>query len=75
MIYTLACAGENLDFQAGVPHCSGGWVVSQLPEQFDISQLDPHALGQVFSVGFGLVATALLMGVGVRAILNFIKSA
>lgn len=75
MFYTLACKEENLILDAGVPHCSGGWIVVQQPEQFNIEQLDPVVLGEMFGVGFGLVATVLLIGIGARSVLNFIKSA
>lgn len=75
MIYTLACSEDNLQMQAEGPHCSGGWMIVQQPEQFNIEQLDPVHLGQMFGVGFMLVASALLLGVGVRAVLTFIKNA
>lgn len=75
MIYTLACTDENMQMQAQVPHCAGGWVVVQQPAQFSIEQLDPAVLGQMFGVGFTLVASVLLIGVGARAVLNFIKNA
>ncbi|MCH3084291.1 hypothetical protein K3X07_14790, partial [Listeria monocytogenes] len=59
----------------GAPLCSGMWVLTQVSEQFDPSTLDPVALGQAFSVGFGLVATVLVGALGVKAVLDFIKRA
>ncbi|MCT7418411.1 hypothetical protein [Pseudomonas aeruginosa] len=49
------------------------WVLTQVSEQFDPSTLDTVALGQAFSVGFGLVATVLVGALGVKAVLDFIK--
>jgi len=70
----LVCDGA-LSVDAGVPICSGAWVLVQAPEQFDPSQLDPVLVGQAFGAGFGLVAMVLVGTAGVRAILNFLKSA
>ncbi|WP_257217842.1 hypothetical protein [Pseudomonas aeruginosa] len=53
--------------------CSGMWVLTQVPEQFDPSMLDTEALAQAFSVGFGLVATVLVGALGVKAVLDFLK--
>lgn len=75
MFYSLACHEENLSVEAGEPHCSGGWILIQQPEQFDIEQLDPAQLGAMFGVGFSLVAGVLVFSIGVRAVLNFIKTA
>lgn len=75
MIYTLACTSENLQMQAQGPHCEGGWVVVQQPEQFNPEQLDPTQLGYMFGVGFSLIASVLIIGMGARAVLSFIKSA
>lgn len=74
MFYTLVCKENDLQFHAEVPNCSGGWIAIQQPEQFSIEQLDPVVLAQMFGAGFTLVASALLVGVGVRAVLTFIKS-
>lgn len=70
----LTCDGDLL-VNNGSPVCSGAWVLIQAPEQFDPSQLDPAIVGQAFGAGFGLVAMVLVGTAGVRAILNFIKSA
>lgn len=75
MIYTLACTDDNLQMQAEGPHCSGGWMMVQVPEQFNIEQLEPAVLAQMFGVGFTLVAMVLCIGMGARAVLNFIKNA
>ncbi len=74
MLYTLACKQENLEQLAEGPHCSGGWILVQLPEQFNIELLDPQLLGVMFSVGFGVVTTCMLLGIGARTIINFIKN-
>lgn len=75
MIYTLACTEDDLTVDAGVPDCTGGWVLIQQPEQFSLEQLDPIALGQLFGLGFTLVASVLLIGMGARAFLTFVKNA
>lgn len=77
MNYTLTCPDTHLlkikDI-AGVTHCSGGWSLVPVPEQFSIEQLNPVDLGMAFGAGFTLVSTILIFGIGVRAFLNFIKS-
>lgn len=75
MTYALTCDGTVSVDAGGAPLCSGGWVLVQLPEPFDPSQLDPAVLAQVFGVGFGLVTTVLLIGIGCKAVLDFIKHA
>lgn len=75
MFYTLSCRPEDFTLhQGGVPYCSN-WNFIPVPEQFHIDQLDPVVLGQMFGVGFTLVASVLLIGIGARAVLNFIKNA
>lgn len=73
MTYALTCDGNVSIDPSGAPLCSGGWVLIQLPEQFDPAQLDPLVLAQVFGVGFSLVTTVLLIGIGCKAVLDFIK--
>lgn len=75
MTYALTCDGSVSVDPVGAPLCSGGWVMVQLPEQFDPSQLDPALLAQLFGVGFTLVTTVLLIGIGAKAVLDFIKHA
>ncbi|PKM24725.1 MAG: hypothetical protein CVV09_15160 [Gammaproteobacteria bacterium HGW-Gammaproteobacteria-13] len=70
----LACDGE-VSVVTGAPQCSGAWVLVHAPEPFDPSQLDPAQLAAAFGVGFTLVATVLLIGIGAKAILDFIKGA
>jgi len=70
----LVCDGD-LSVHGGSPICSGAWLLVQAPERFDPSQLDPAIVGQAFGAGFGLVAMVLVGTAGVRAILNFLKSA
>jgi len=41
----------------GAPHCASGWVVQQVPEVFDISQLDMAVAMQHFTAGFMLYFT------------------
>ncbi|EPL2666592.1 hypothetical protein [Pseudomonas aeruginosa] len=75
MISALSCDGSISIAPDGAPLCSGMWVLTQVPEQFDPSTLDTVVLGQAFSVGFGLVATVLVGALGVKAVLDFIKTA
>lgn len=65
MIYTLACTDENLQMQAGEPHCLGGWTVVQLPEQsgFDFSELDPIEFKAGLSATLGIFAIGFIAGV------------
>lgn len=71
-MYLLACSGD-VSVVAGGPQCSGAWILVRAPEQFDPSQLDPVQVGQAFGAGFGLVASILVLSLGVKAILDFIK--
>lgn len=71
----LSCKGTLTASLEGVPHCSGTWELVPMPEQFDIEQLDPAALGGFFGVGFTLVGTVLIGALGAKAVLDFIKSA
>ncbi len=73
VISALSCDGSISIAPDGAPLCSGMWVLTQVPEQFDPSMLDTEALAQAFSVGFGLVATVLVGALGVKAVLDFIK--
>ncbi len=75
MTYALTCDGTVSVDAGGAPLCSGGWVLVQLPEQFDPSQLDPAVLAQVFGIGFTLVTTVLLIGIGCKTVLDFLKHA
>lgn len=75
MINAITCNGNITVSTDGVPHCAGTWELVPMPEQFDIEQLDPSALGSFFGVGFTLVATVLIGVLGVKAVLDFIKSA
>lgn len=69
----LSCSGE-LTSSSGLPQCSGQWdLVFQQPP-FDLSQLDPVLLAQAFGVGFTLPATFIVLSIGIRTLLNFIKS-
>lgn len=75
MASTVQCLGVisfNLD---NAPVCSVPWTVVQAPEQFDPAQLDPAQLGQLYGIGFTVVAGPLILALGVRAFLNFIKTA
>ncbi|MGR0009533.1 hypothetical protein, partial [Pseudomonas aeruginosa] len=75
VISALSCDGSISIAPDGAPLCSGMWVLTQVSEQFDPSTLGTVALGQAFSVGFGLVATVLVGALGVKAVLDFIKRA
>ncbi|TWH71299.1 hypothetical protein LX59_01582 [Azomonas agilis] len=71
-MYLLACNGE-LTSNYGSPQCSSDWMLFQLPEQFDFTQLDPLILGQMFGIGFSLVGSVLVVALGAKALLDFIK--
>lgn len=68
----LHCPGE-LIIQGGAPTCSVDWVSVPYIIPFDPSQLDPVILAQAFGAGFTLVAGFMVMSMGIRAFLNFIK--
>ncbi len=70
----LACDGQ-VTVTAGTPQCSGAWMLVNAPEPFDPMNLDPAQLGMAFGVGFTLVTTTLLIGLGCKVILDFIKGA
>lgn len=69
---TLSCPAE-LSSDGGVPVCSVPWELVPQPALFDPSQLDPTVLAQAFGAGFTLVATFMVLSMGIRAVLNFIK--
>ncbi|WP_416199634.1 hypothetical protein [Pseudomonas helleri] len=69
----VRCIGE-LKTEGGFPHCSGAWEAVQVQQPFDPSQLDPALLAQAFGVGFTLPATFIILSIGIRTLLNFIKS-
>lgn len=73
VISALSCDGSISIAPDGAPLCSGMWVLTQVPEQFDPSMLDTEALAQAFSVGFGLVATVLVGSLGVKVVLDFLR--
>lgn len=68
----LHCPGE-LIIQGGAPSCSVDWVSVPYIVPFDPSQLEPVILAQAFGAGFTLVASFMVMSMGIRAFLNFIK--
>lgn len=69
----VRCIGE-LKTEGGFPQCSGSWEAVQVQPPFDPSQLDPIIVGQAFGAGFTLVTTFMVFAVGIRALLNFIKT-
>ena len=69
---TLFCPSD-ISTDGGVPVCSSAWEVQPFTPPFDPSQLDPTVLAQAFGAGFTLVATFMVMSMGIRAFLNFIK--
>lgn len=69
----VRCTGE-LKTEGGFPQCSGLWEVVQVQPPFDPSQLDPALLASAFGVGFTLPATFIIMSIGIRTLLSFIKS-
>lgn len=70
----LACDGQ-VSVIAGAPTCSGAWILVDAPEPFDPANLNSLELGTAFGVGFTLVATCICIGLGCKAILDFIKGA
>lgn len=73
MANAIRCIGE-LTTVSGYPQCSGLWEAYVLAPPFDPSQLDPVVLGQAFGAGFTLIATFMVFSMGIRALLNFIKT-
>ncbi|MGR2708100.1 hypothetical protein [Pseudomonas sp. AU10] len=69
----VRCNGE-LKTEGGYPQCSGFWEAVHVQPPFDPSQLDPALLASAFGVGFILPATFIIMSIGIRAVLSFIKS-
>ena len=69
---TLYCPSD-ISTHGGVPVCSSSWEVLPQVPLFDPSQLDPTVLAQAFGAGFTLVASFMVMSMGIRAFLNFIK--
>lgn len=70
---TLYCPAD-LSSDGGVPVCSSSWEVLPYTPPFDPSQLDPVLLGQAFGAGFTLVATFMVISMGVRVFVNFVKN-
>lgn len=69
----VRCTGE-LKTEGGYPQCSGSWEAVQLQPPFDPSQLDPVTIAQAFGSGFMLIAGFMILSMGIRAVLNFIKT-
>ncbi len=69
---TLYCPSD-ISTDSGVPVCSSSWEVLPYTPPFDPSQLDPFTLAQAFGAGFTLVATFMVMSMGIRAFLTFVK--
>lgn len=69
----LHCPGDLIVQSGASPVCSVDWVLVPYIQPFDPSQLDPVTLGQAFGAGFTLVGSFLVMSIGIRAFLNFIK--
>ena len=75
MALTVQCSGVISFDLNNAPVCSVPWTLVQAPEQFDPSQLNPVLLGELYGVGFTVIAGPLIFALGVRAFLNFIKTA
>lgn len=71
---TLYCPSD-ITFDSGAPACLSGWEVKPFVPPFDPSQLDLTTLAQAFGAGFTFVAAFLVMSIGIRVFLNFIKTA
>ena len=73
-MYVLSCDGDfNVADQT--PQCSGTWILIQLPESFDPSQLDTATLSELYGIGFVLIASPIIFSLGCKAILDFLKRA
>lgn len=70
--YFLSCSGE-VTSQSGTPQCSGNWVLTQAPEQFDVSQLDPAMMAGAWSAGFVLIGTCFYAGRCFKILLSMIR--
>ena len=73
MSATLYCPAE-ISTEGGIPVCSTQWEVAQYTPPFDVSQLDPTLMGQAFGAGFMLIASVLVVTIGIRALVNFVKT-
>lgn len=72
--YAQATAlGDPGAYVAKCPVGSGAWVELEYVQPFDPSQLNPADLGATFSVGFVVVATALLVSIPVRIIVKAVR--
>jgi hypothetical protein len=67
---TLVCDGSISEGADGAALCSGVWLGVPYFEPFEISQLDPQQLGELFAYGFTAVGAVLLVGLTVRTIIK-----
>lgn len=73
MINALSCDGVLAFTVEGAPVCSGQWLLSPLPEQFDLSQLDPSIIASAFTAGFVIVGSCWFAGWACKSILSILK--
>lgn len=72
----LECPANVVTLGNGEVACQdgGGVAVSWLvTPSFDPSQLDPELLAAAFAAGFTVVGTGLLIGIGVRMLLDMVR--
>lgn len=68
-ITALTCHGELL-VNNNMPQCLGNWVLTQLPEPFELTQLDPVFLTQMLLYGFASGSVLYAACFGVKAVLS-----
>lgn len=69
MVTALTCHGDLLVVNNS-PQCLGNWVLTQLPEPFELSQLDPVVLSQMLIIGFSVGAVLYGTAYGIKALLS-----
>jgi hypothetical protein len=69
------CTDNTLSITNNKLNCDSWAVIEYLesPASFDPAMLDAATLSSAFSAGFILVASTLLIGIGLRVLLDFIR--
>lgn len=73
MASSVSCIGD-LTTNSGYPQCSGHWEIIHQEPPFDPSQLDPASLSMAWGAGFTMVAFCLILSMGIRTVISYIKS-
>lgn len=55
-MYRLVCPEEIVLDENGVQSCSSttGWILQEVPNHFEVSQLDANELAAYFAAGYGV---------------------